>query len=88
MKPELELVFELNGVLDQALVVGDTPQGLRRMVAIQSGTVEGRDFRAVILPGGGDWQFLRSDGVSQLDARRSAPTHRCRDRREKIRTSP
>ena len=69
LKPELDLVFELNGVLDQALVVGDTPQGLRRMVAIKSGTVEGPGLRAVILPGGGDWQFVRSDGVSQLEAR-------------------
>jgi hypothetical protein len=69
MKPQLELVFELDGVLEPAVVVGETPQGLRRMVAIGTGTVVGPDIRAKVLPGGADWQFLRADGVSVLEAR-------------------
>jgi hypothetical protein len=69
MKPQLELVFELDGVLEPAVVVGETPQGLRRMVAIRTGTVVGPDIRAKVLPGGADWQFLRADGVSVLEAR-------------------
>jgi hypothetical protein len=69
MKPQLELVFELDGVLEPAVVVGETPQGLRRMVAIRTGTVVGPDIRAKVLPGGADWQFLRPDGVSVLEAR-------------------
>ena len=68
MKPDLELVFELNGVLQPAVVVGDTPQGLRRMVPITGGTFAGKNIRGTVLGGGADWQFVRGDGVTQLEA--------------------
>jgi len=68
MRPQLELVFELDGVLEPTVVVGETPHGTRRMVPIRSGTIEGATIRGKVLPGGADWQVLRGDGVAELHA--------------------
>ncbi len=68
MKPSLELVFELNGVLDPTLVIGETPQGLSRMVPIVGGSFAGANIRGTVLGGGADWQVVRSDGVVELQA--------------------
>jgi hypothetical protein len=68
MKPELEFVFELNGALEPSVTVGQTPHGLRRVVPISGGRFEGPAIRGTIVPGGADWQVVRSDGVSELEA--------------------
>src|SRR5215831_10107434 len=68
VKPQLELVFELDGVLAPAVVIGETPRGLNRMVPIKSGTFEGPGIRGTVLEGGADWQVVRSDGVAELHA--------------------
>ena len=68
MKPQLELVFELNGVLEPAVVIGETPHGTRRMVPIKGGTFEGANIRGNLLPGGADWQAVRADGAAELHA--------------------
>ena len=46
MKPQLELVFELNGLLEPTVMIGETPHGTRRMVPIKGGTFEGANIRA------------------------------------------
>lgn len=68
MKPELEFVLELRGTLDPAHAIGQTPHGQRRMVPITGGSFEGPGLRGSIVPGGADWQVMRSDGVSELEA--------------------
>jgi hypothetical protein len=68
MKPQLEFVFELKGVLAPTVVIGETPQGLRRMVPITGGTFAGEDLRGIVLGGGADWQIVRPDGVAVLEA--------------------
>jgi Protein of unknown function (DUF3237) len=68
MKPHLERVFELNGVLAPTVVVGETPHGTRRMVPITGGTFAGEAIRGTVLPGGADWQVVRRDGVAELHA--------------------
>jgi hypothetical protein len=68
MKPSLEFLFELNGTLEPALLVGETPHGLRRVVPIAGGTFEGPGIRGQVLRGGADWQVVRSDGVAELEA--------------------
>jgi hypothetical protein len=75
MKPELEFVFELKGTLDAAHSVGPTPQGMRRVVPITGGAFEGPKLRGSIVPGGADWQVMRSDGVSELEALYLLRTH-------------
>jgi hypothetical protein len=67
-KPELELVFALHARLGDMVVVGQTPEGLRRMIPIVDGTFSGPKLQGTVLGGGTDWQFVRSDGVTVADA--------------------
>lgn len=75
MKPELEFVFELRGTLAEPHALGPTPHGVRRVVPITGGEFEGPKLRGSIVPGGADWQVLRSDGVSELEALYLLRTH-------------
>jgi len=50
------------------MIVGQTPRGLRRIIPITGGTVEGPNIKGEILRGGSDWQFIRDDGVTELEA--------------------
>src|SRR5207344_883178 len=49
--------------------IGAVPHGTRVTALIASGTFEGPRLRGKVLPGGGDWTLLRSDGVLELDLR-------------------
>jgi len=51
------------------IVAGHTPDGLRRFIPITGGTVTGSAFTGKVVPGAGDWQIVRSDGVISLEAR-------------------
>jgi hypothetical protein len=50
-------------------MVGATPIGERRIAKVTDGTFTGPEMNGKILPGGGDWLLLRSDGSLQLDVR-------------------
>jgi len=47
---------------------GVTPQGEVRVVPFGTGRFEAADFRGRLLPGGTDWQRIRSDGVLEIRA--------------------
>jgi hypothetical protein len=49
--------------------LGAVPHGVRTIVPVAGGDFEGPRLRGKILPGGGDWLLLRSDGVLELDLR-------------------
>jgi hypothetical protein len=49
--------------------IGAVPHGTRGTAPITSGRFEGPRLRGRVLPGGGDWTLLRSDGVLELDLR-------------------
>lgn len=49
--------------------LGAVPHGTRVIAPITSGTFDGPRLRGKVLPGGGDWTLLRSDGVLELDLR-------------------
>ncbi len=66
--PELEFVCDLRVKLEEPYVVGSTPHGLRRIIPIIGGTVEGPNLKGEILRGGADWQVVREDGVAELEA--------------------
>ena len=68
MTPNLEFVFELKADLSPAIDLGPTPDGFRRIIGIVSGTLEGPLLQGVVLPGGADWQIIRSDEVTELHA--------------------
>jgi len=66
--PRLEFFCTLNVKLDPPLVVGETAHGTRRIIPIIGGTVEGPLIKGEIIKGGADWQVVRKDGVSELEA--------------------
>jgi hypothetical protein len=68
VKPELKLVLEIRATLDAPIVVGDVPEGKRRVVPIAGGTFSGPGLRGNLMPGGADWQYLRPDGVMIVEA--------------------
>lgn len=75
VKPELEFVFGLQAKLGEMVVVGETPEGLRRMIPILEGSFSGPNLHGKVLGGGADWQFVRSDGVTVAEATYLVQTH-------------
>jgi Protein of unknown function (DUF3237) len=64
--PLLRLAVEVGEIVS----LGHGPTGERRVVAISGGSFDTDEgWRGVVLPGGADWQLLRSDGVLEVDAR-------------------
>jgi hypothetical protein len=73
--PTLEFAFEVRAEVADPLVVGELPQGTRRIIDILGGTVEGPGISGRILPGGADWQMIRRpDGFTDIDARYTIET--------------
>lgn len=69
--PRLTLMYRASIAVDKPQLFGPTPQasGERRIINITGGEFEGARLRGTVLPGGADWQVIRSDGVAQLEAR-------------------
>lgn len=63
--PFLQVRAELADILE----FGATPAGTRRVINILGGSVSGSRLNGRILPGGADWQVIRSDGVADISAR-------------------
>src|SRR6202051_4840590 len=72
--PRLELIFAADVSVAPPLECGDVVKGRRRIVAITRGEFSGPNIRGKVLPGGADWQILRGDGVSELEARYTLQT--------------
>jgi len=70
----LQPLFRAEITLAQPQELGDTPQGRRRIVPITGGTFQGPRLSGRVLPGGADWQIVRTDGVAQLEARYTLET--------------
>jgi hypothetical protein len=67
--PQLIFAFEVNAEIGRAIEIGPTPRGYRRIVPILGGSVEGPGIHGMVLPGGADWQIVRSDSVAEIHAR-------------------
>ncbi|MEJ2175725.1 MAG: DUF3237 domain-containing protein [bacterium] len=65
----LEPLFRATITLAPPQELGGAPLGRRRIIPITGGRIEGERLRGTVLPGGADWQIVRSDGVADLDAR-------------------
>ncbi len=66
--PGLELLYTSHVTLGEAIEVGQTARGLRRIIPITGGTFEGPNMRGEILPMGWDWQLVRADGCTEIVA--------------------
>jgi hypothetical protein len=68
--PALVFAFELRVKVADPVVIGQVPQGLRRIVAITGGTMRGPKINGeVVANSGADWQLIQPDGFSELDTR-------------------
>lgn len=71
--PEAQFAFEEIVTLGPAVSPGATPKGRRNMIPITGGHFEGPGFngegiKGEIVPGGWDWQLIRSDGCVEIEA--------------------
>lgn len=73
-EPKLEFIFEAKVTLDPVQELGITTYGKRRIIPITGGTFEGPLMKGVIVPGGADWQTVRTDGSADLEARYTLKT--------------
>lgn len=66
--PVLELAFEEIVRLGPVTALGKTGHGGRTIIPITGGSFVGPNIRGEVMPGGWDWQLLRSDGCTELEA--------------------
>lgn len=66
--------FEARVEVGAPLLVGESSHGLRRIVPIAGGSVDGPRLKAKVVPGGADWQFVRPDGVLAIEAKYTLQT--------------
>jgi uncharacterized protein DUF3237 len=67
-------IFTINAELEGITSLGRTPYGERRVIGILGGSVRGPKLTGRILPGGADWQIIRSDGAADIKARYTIKT--------------
>ena len=67
-------IFRVEAELADILRFGATPYGERRVINILGGRVQGPRLTGRILPGGADWQVIRTDGVADIQARYTIET--------------
>jgi hypothetical protein len=70
--PELVHLADLEIEVAAPISIGETADGLRRIVPILGGTISGKRVNGTILAAGADFQLIRSDGFTTLDARYAA----------------
>ena len=62
-------IFTIEAELDDIMRFGATPYGERRVIGIRGGNVTGARLNGRVLPGGADWQIIRTDGAADIQAR-------------------
>jgi len=72
--PALEFAFVVRAEVADPVVLAELPTGTRRVVHILRGEFEGPGLRGTIVPGGSDWQLIRKDGFTEVDARYTLQT--------------
>jgi hypothetical protein len=73
--PRCEFLYEAIAEIGPMVPLGMFPRGERRIIDILGGRFEGPGLSGVILPGGADRQWVRRDGVTELDALYEMRTH-------------
>ena len=69
MTPTLVHTADLHVLIAPPIAIGETPEGLRRVIPIVGGTVKGPRLNGVVLSAGADFQVIRPDGYTTLEAR-------------------
>ena len=69
MTPTLTHVADFLVEVGAPIAVGETAQGLRRVVPIVGGVIQGVRLNGTILNAGADYQVIGPDGFTRLEAR-------------------
>ena len=71
MTPELatRYVFSLAILVGAPIVAGDIGHGIRRIIPILGGEVRGQGIKGTIFPVGADFQTIRPNGLTELEAK-------------------
>jgi hypothetical protein len=71
MTPQLQTkyVFTLAIKIGAPIIAGDLGHGLRRIIPILGGEVVGDGIRGMIYPVGADFQIIRPDGFTEVEAK-------------------
>ena len=71
MAPALQTryVFSLAILIGAPIVAGDFGYGVRRIIPILGGEVRGEGIKGTILPYGADFQTIRPNGFTELEAK-------------------
>mgnify|MGYP000617888132 FL=1 len=72
--PQLNFFADLSVQVDKPQEVGQTHHGLRRLIPILGGEVQGQGWTARVLPGGADFQLIVNERMAELDARYTIET--------------
>jgi len=67
--PALEYEFTLRATLGPQQVVGPGPYGMRIVVPVAGGTVQGTRLNGEVVPSGADWLLIGNDGFGRVDVR-------------------
>lgn len=73
--PAQRLLYTSRIDIAAPLDLGRAPHGQRRVINILGGAFSGPRLAGRILPGGADWQVIRSDGIVEVEARYTLETH-------------
>jgi hypothetical protein len=65
---KLEPLMTLHVEVSPVVSAGETPAGEVRLIPFTGGSFEGPGLRGKLLPGGSDWQRVRTDGVLEIRA--------------------
>jgi len=72
--PQLNFFADFSVQVAAPIEVGQTVHGVRRLIPILGGTVQGQGWTARVLPGGADFQLLLNSRLAELDARYAIET--------------
>ncbi|MDM8161534.1 DUF3237 domain-containing protein [Labilibaculum sp. K2S] len=66
---KVEFMWDAKVEIGNMVIVADSKHGTRRMIPIKGGSFKGPNIQGEVLPGGEDWQVVRPDGDTELNAR-------------------
>ncbi|WP_291206928.1 DUF3237 domain-containing protein [Hyphomonas sp.] len=75
MIPSLTPVAQLEVFIARPLVIGAAEAGIREVIPITGGSVDGPLLQGTVLPGGADWCLTRPDGIAEVWARYTIQTN-------------
>ena len=67
--PKLEYLMTYRADVGDPVDIGTVPSGTRRIFDVKGGSFEGPRLKGRLLPSGGDWLLIGTDGIGRLDVR-------------------